>query len=212
MAKQSGIQPSFHGPVPINGFFFPSKTLDASAQTVRANSNEAWAALGTYSSIVWLFGEADAEWHTFERELAPQFAELLVALRACERREARMSILKQFLDRLALPCKRGRPRRPEEQLSHILHGRHMNELLSREVYPAWNMKESLQHEGTNVREEMLKRKIREDVVDAVLSRRSTRDSALVRVYSQRYHVSRGRARNALRSYRKWNSKMIAARE
>lgn len=167
-----------------------------------------WGALRTYLDSVEILGRLYPGWETFERELASQFAFLLRLLAALPREAPRRRLLDLFLENLNLESKRGRSRKAKQELSDIVRGQHMADLWHCELQEAWNMKESLARQGLNPRARLEKR-FSEDTVKAVLSPKATPESSLARVYARRYHVSEGRARNALRMYQKLSGTKFA---
>jgi hypothetical protein len=165
-----------------------------------------WQALKMYSDAIRIQGKPWPGWGLFERELASEFATLLMLLRGLPREGPRKEALRLFLDGLNLENKRGRTRKAKERLAYCIHGNRMEELWREELQDAWNMKGSLQKAGASSLAG-LKRRFRDDVVRAVLARRATPDSSLAKVYADRRHVSQGTARNALREFHRLAGKL-----
>jgi hypothetical protein len=163
----------------------------------------AWAALEMYQYA--MRGRPSPGWESFERELASEFATLLLFLRALPREGPRRQLLELFLDGLNLESKRGRARRARKELADYLHGKRMEELWEDELLEAWNGKVSLEKAGTDPRAHRGK-KASDDVVRAIFSRRTTPESSLATVYARRHNISPGTARNALRAYMKFTGK------
>jgi len=201
-------------PPSIKGLFLPvgepiPKRIGKSVLRQRKRMGEFVSkALRIYLDSVDRFGSPYPGWEVFERDLAFQFALVLSLLHSVPRRRFRLQLLELFLDALNLEEKRGRPRKAKEKLEDFAHGRRMEDLWQSELYPAWNMKGSLERAGQDSRTR-LQKEFAGDVVRAVLSLKATPESSIAKVYSERRHISEGRARNALRAYQKFTGRKFA---
>jgi hypothetical protein len=193
-------------PPSIDGVFIPTGRAIA-----RDLHRSIWAAVGMYSDACRRNGRPYPGWEPFERALATQFAFLLLFLKALPREDPRRKLLGLFLDTLNLENKPGRARKAKEEMKALDHGHRMVQLWAAEIEPAWNMKKSLERAGAEVRKR-LENTFKRDVVDAICASKATPRSAVAKLYSLRSHVSKGRARNALREYLKFEgNKKLAAR-
>jgi hypothetical protein len=195
----------FPEPVPcsVAGLFLP--LVPAIPREIR---KPVWLALRMYCDAISLRNKPWPGWETFERELAFQFATLLILLQALPRDGPRSRLLRLFLDHLNFENKRGRARKAKKDLMDFRHGVEMDGLWKDHLQEAWNMKRSLENAGTSPGPR-LKKSFDEDVVSVVLSPRATPESSLARLYAQRKNVSVGRAANALRQYKKQTEKKYA---
>ena len=124
-------------------------------------------------------------------------AELIASLHEAEDTRTKLRLLELFVWK-----KRGRPRILPAKSASILYGIDMKKLWRDEVQHPWNMKQSLAGHARpeQIEVEMKRRGCGQDVVQAILRRKSTPDSVISRVYAQRRNISFGRVRNALREY------------
>ena len=144
-------------------------------------------------------------WETFERKLAFDYALILLLLSEVPRPENRRLLLDYWLASLGLKAKRGPIPKDRNRLMAVIHGRQMKRLWEDEMYTAWNMKKSLEEQGVDPRIAMAKSGSKQDLIDAVLAPKTTRESSLARLYANRSKTTKvryGTARNALRLYRK----------
>ncbi len=142
-----------------------------------------------------------AGWTDFERTLAFNFTYLIFALASYPREAPRRDLILSFLRSLSLRTWRGRPRRAREKLQVYLHGEMMKRLWDSEVYPAWNMKISLENQGQDPEARLRRTGFSDDVIRVVLSAKSF-EASVARVYANRANMALGTARNALRDYLK----------
>jgi hypothetical protein len=191
-------------PFSVGNLFFPCESA-----IPREIHKAVWGALEMYCDAVIVRNEPWPGWERFERELAFQFATLLFFLRALPKENNRHRVLDLFLDSLNFVNKRGRAHKAKRQLWYFHHGEAMSALWDQELQAVWNMKKSLEVTGAPIAPR-LKKAFSEDLVRAVLARKSTPESSLAEVYAGRRHLSRGMARNALREYRKESGKKFAA--
>lgn len=206
MDVQSQISKSIPEPPPTaRGLFLPLGT-----RIPRELQQHAWAALKMYLDAIRVCGKPWPGWESFERELASEFATLLLFLRVLPQERPRCQVLDLFLTGLNLENKRGRARKAIEKLAAHIHGKRMVELWERELQEAWNMKVSLERARSESLARLKKRGFPDDVVQAVCGRRASPESSLAKVYAQRQNVSEGWARNALRAYMRLTNKIFAA--
>lgn len=204
MTNRSETASNFPGPPPpVAGLFFPPSSVIS-----REIQKSAWQALTLYCMAINLKAEPWPEWKDFERGLAYQFAALLISLRRLPREAPRRKLLDLFLESLNLENKLGRARKAREHLKDHCHGAAMTKLWQEELQPAWNMKTSPNIAAAEIRSR-LRKAFGEDVVCAVLSRKATPESSLAAVYARRANLSKGRARNALREYKRQNEQKFA---
>lgn len=147
-------------------------------------------------------GEIPSDWLPFRSQLASKFGHLVLALADSSREAERLDLLSLFLRSLDLRGRSGRPRKAQEKLQAIQHGLRMGELWDKELFPAWNMKRSLEEQREDPRMR-LKRSFPSEIAEAVLAKMATPESSLARLYASRNQsFTYGAARNALRFYQK----------
>jgi hypothetical protein len=212
MADQPESRSQFPEPPPsVAGMFFPSNTANAQIRKIsRSETSNVWKALRVYFDAVRLGGQPYPGWDAFERELAYQFAFLLLFLGELPRSNVRALLLEMFLDGLNLPNQRGKARKAREQQQEFIHGHEMEKLWDETLQSTWNMKVSLEQSGNDPRAFLPKRGVPDKVVLALCSPKSTPESSLARVYSDTVHISFGYARNALRAYQKRTGRNFVA--
>jgi hypothetical protein len=168
-----------------------------------------WAAVGMYDASIRLHGKPYPGWESFERELASQFATLLMFLRGLPREGERRRLLELFLDALNFDNKRGRTRKAKAELAYVAQGQQMSRLWTDVLHPAWRMKASLERMGQEPTARLNKH-FANDVCSAVLAHKATPESSVAKLFARRNHISVGTARNALRAYQNLTSEKIAA--
>ena len=212
--SRPGTSPRYPDPPPFRALFLTGGPEGPIPSDVpKSVRKKFWgplqASLEWYLDSVRTMGKAYPGWQLFERDLARQFAALLLLLVAAGREEPRRQMLELFLEGLNLENRPGRARKAKSALAEISHGRLMERLWEQEMLRAWNMKDSLEKQGKtppHIRSRMRGSQIEEDIIGAVLSAKATTESALAKIYARRNHLSEGRARNALRAYRKFSAR------
>jgi hypothetical protein len=156
----------------------------------------AWAAIEAYLHALSPSGELRPGWEPFERALAVEYAILMIAIRALPTDQVREEFLKTFLEGLNLANKRGSRRKERTQLAYMIRGAEMHELWRREVEEPWNRRTELD----NAR---IAKHYKDDVVNAILGHKATKESVIAEVYAVRSRdprISPRTARNALAKY------------
>src|SRR6202035_4057811 len=107
----------------MNGMFFPPNRPGESKIP-----DGLWQAVNMYVRSIDKLGKPYPGGELFARELAIEFARLLLFLKALPRADARRDLLEWFLDALHLENKPGRARIARERLKRFSHGLRMEPL------------------------------------------------------------------------------------
>lgn len=157
-------------------------------------------AIRIYSDSVVIRGLPYPGWETFERDLAFNFAVLIRLLGELPQHRWRQKLLRLVLESLALPNKRGAPLKDARLLSAMVRGRQMASLWETKLLPAWKIRKRCEGNTQVMRFRLEKLHFDEKDIAAFLNRRASPRSVLALVYSRRFNVALGTARNALREY------------